>query len=110
MASNFRKLLNEGTKEKQIRDYKLRLQLCESCLAYMRKGGNKNNKGLYDALSHLAEIPELEINLAEYDDYEFTAKGLEFDPDFYVLVRNKRNDALLLIQSLIEEQAKEDGL
>ena len=40
----------------------------------------------------------------------YYAKGLEFDPDFYVLVRNKRNDALLLIQSLIEEQAKEDGL
>ena len=110
MAFSFRKLLNEGTKEKQIRDYKLRLDLCESCLSYMRNGGNKTNKGLYDALSHLAEIPELQINLVEYDDYEFTDKGFDFDPDFYILVRDKRNDALLLIQNLIAEQAKEVGL
>lgn len=97
---NFRALLNETFEQKMLRDMKLRVKLCQSCLAYMR-AGDKSNEGLYDALSYLAPIEKLNINLNEYDHYAVGQVAKEFDVDFYLYVRSKLDEATKLVDEFI---------
>lgn len=93
---NFRTLLDATPEQKMLRDMKLRVKLCQSCLSYMR-AGDRSNEGLYDALSYLASIEKLEINLHEYEQYTVGHVAQEFDVDFYLLVRSKLEEATKLI-------------
>lgn len=96
---NFRTLLDATFEQKMLRDMKLRVKLCQSCLSYM-KAGDKSNEGLYDALSYLAPIEKLNISLNEYDQYTVGQVAHEFDVDFYLYVRNKVEEATKLIDEL----------
>lgn len=96
---NFRTLLNSTPEQKKLRDTKLHVKLCESCLDYMR-AGDKSNEGLYDALSYLAPIEPLSINLHEYDQYSVGQVAKEFDVDFYLYVRSKLEEATKFVDEL----------
>lgn len=103
MSVDFRRLRYASPEEKRIRECKLRKRLAELCLHEASRDASNANVCLYNALSHLAEVPECEINIALYNDLYYQY-DLEFNKDAYILVKEKLNFLDSFISKLIFEK------
>lgn len=103
MAVDFRRLRCESPQEKRIRECTLRKRLAEMCLHQAQSNAANANECLYDALSHLACIPECEINISLYDNLHYQY-NLPFDKDVCILVKEKLKFLEQLIAKLIIEK------
>lgn len=76
---NFRKLLSEGTKLEITKDYERTLFFAETNLSV------KDNIHIYNSLSYLDRIPELNVRLATWDSLqcqkEFDEKAYKYTLD-----------------------------
>lgn len=100
MAS-FRLHLNEGTKDRKIRDYQDALHMAKLNFDWLKKETFKNQY-VYNCISHLSGIEELQINLGEYSKFEYSIE-LELDKEFYLFARDKIKQAEDVIHNLIAE-------
>lgn len=103
MSVDFRRLRYESPEDKRIRECNMRKRLAELCLHEASRNASNANECLYNALSHLAEVPECEINIALYDDliYQY---NLEFNKDACILVKEKLKFLEQFIAKLIFEK------
>lgn len=85
--------------QKKLHDYKVHQILAASCIDHIKKDGSCSNKCIYDALSHLSQVPVLEINLNAYDRLIYQC-NLPFDKDSYLLCKNKLAELEELISSM----------
>lgn len=106
MNLNFRKLLEESPLEKQIRDYRLRKRLAEVCLLDTKRDGAQASVNLYNALSHLACVPELNIDLVKYDHLQYQCYDDDdtFDTEVCILVKSKIKELDIIISELISKK------
>ena len=105
MAVDFRRLRYESPEEKRIRECTLRKRLAEMCLHQAQSNAENANECLYDALSHLACIPECEINISLYDDLHYQY-NLPFDKNACILVKEK----LMFLEGFIAKLIIEKGV
>lgn len=68
--------------------YKVKLHLAEANHAKSFAVDSNVNYCLYTALSHLAEVEVLNINIAKYADYQYNTVT-EFNPELCSLVSDK---------------------
>lgn len=96
---DFKALRNMTPEQKKRHKYRTSLRLAEVCLEHLKSSSNGNDSDVYDALSHLAEVPELEINISGFDrlQYGFDAN---FDKDAYLFAREKVKQLESLIKSM----------
>ncbi len=78
----FIEMLQEGTPETLYKKRLLRYNLADVCLEHF-KLENSSGRDIYSALSHLAMIPELEIDMAYYDNLMFVDNALVSPGVFY---------------------------
>lgn len=67
-------MLKEGTTEQIYEERKLRYRLASTCLEEFKTSSNPG-RAIYSAYSHLAQIPELDVNMAQLDNLMFAASG-----------------------------------
>lgn len=66
----FTDMLTAGSPEAKRKEMKLRYDLASACLAEFPTSESPGH-ALYSAFSHLSMIPELEINIAQFDNIMF---------------------------------------
>jgi len=89
MSTFFERLRARTPEQKKLSDCKLRLRLAKICLEEAKiVSGTKANSCLYSALSHLAEVPELNVNLDTYEYLQYQY-DIPFDADVCILVKTK---------------------
>lgn len=67
-------MLKDGTPEQIYEERKLRYRLASTCLEEFKTSSNPG-RAIYSAYSHLAQIPELDVNMAQIDNLMFAASG-----------------------------------
>ena len=67
----FYKKLKAGTKQEKYDVYKIKYNLAAICYEDAMKHPDVGNVSLYNALAHLAQVPELEISMTLYDHLQF---------------------------------------
>ena len=77
---------------------KTHLRLAEANVENSVIHDNAANYYLYIALSHLAEVVELDINLAAYDEYKYL-NNLPFNPNLCCYVK----DRIEMLKTLMHE-------
>lgn len=92
---DFKKLLNRTPKQIELDEMKLKIRMADINLSDIKSNGINVNIRLYDALSFLAEIPELNIKLSKFDDLQLKPTD-EFDKESYLYVRGKLEEAIQL--------------
>lgn len=70
----FETMLKENSPGYERSVKEMRYKLASACLEEFKTTHNPG-RAVYSALSHLAEIPELEINMAHYDSIMFASSG-----------------------------------
>lgn len=96
---SFRELLRQGTPIDRVQNIERRVQFAELCLDQPEK---LNSSHVYYALSHLAQIPELDITLEYFDRLQ--DETFRLNTDAYVLARDKIKEAKELACSIIKEK------
>ena len=66
----------------------MRIQYAELILA-----NDLNNNDIYNALSHLAQIPELYINLNRYENLRVYPNSVRLNTDMYLYAKRKLQEA-----------------
>lgn len=94
----FTQMLRDGSTDQRLSDYKLRYALADACLAHFDQE-EAGGRDIYSALSHLAMVPELQINMAHYDNLLFVDNGL-LNPNVYYVAVGKLHELNALILSL----------
>lgn len=93
---HFDEMLKEYTGQKQLEVMQMRRNLVSACLEVLNDSEQPNNV-LFSAISHLAEIPELDINIKYY---EYLTQGMfinRIDLDVLKVVKTKLHDLDILI-------------
>lgn len=103
---HFRDILNRTPEQKKLGEYRMRRNLADLAVRSAKEDGTSANSDLYSALSHLAAVPELEINIAMYDDLQYTPEGTPFNQDAYLLIRQKRKQ----LDDLIVDMEMKEGV
>lgn len=96
--TNFTKMLKEGTPDQLRSARELRYKLADVCMANYETDTEQKGRSIYSALSHLALIPELEINMAHYDNLMFVDNAL-LQPEVAYYVRAKMRELEDLINT-----------
>lgn len=100
---NFRRLLEKDTPWYKCKTYKLKHNLAS--IALKESGtSEKPNECLFICLSHLAEVPELQVNINMYDNFQLYPKCFEFDKETFLLCREKVKELDELISKIIVEE------
>lgn len=94
----FTKMLRDGSTHQKLSEYQLRYALADACLAHFDQE-EAGGRDIYSALSHLAVVPELQINMAHYDNLLFVDNGL-LNPNVYYMAVSKLHELKALILSL----------
>lgn len=68
---SFRNALRKGTTSEIFDSQRVHCLLAEACLSQLDNPNVYKGKALYCCLSHLAQVPVLEINLNAYDSLIF---------------------------------------
>ena len=95
------KKLMGGMRMDKIKTIEMRVQFAELCLDVPQK---LTSEFVYNALTHLAQIDELGINIYAYDRLQEPAEKDLLNTDAYVFARNKIADAKELLRELVEVQ------
>lgn len=81
---NFRESLKKDSPIDEFEKLEMRMQFAQLCL-----DGKPDNEAIYNALSHLALIPGLNIDLACYDDLKLPPTSHKFDTEAYDYARKQ---------------------
>ena len=95
----FTKMLRDGSEGQKLSEYKLRYALADACLTHFGQEEEAGGRDIYSALSHLARVPELQINMAHYDNLLFVDNGL-LNPNVYYVALSKLRELNAIILSL----------
>ncbi len=90
--------LKSGTTAEQYEQLKLRYNLATACIENFKDDTEHRGRAIYSALSHLSEVPELEINMAHYDNLLFV-NGDILKPEVFYFAESKLKE----LQELMEE-------
>lgn len=92
----FRAILNRGRRQEKLEFYKVKYNLALCCLNQAKEHPEVGNVSLYTALSHLVQVPELEINMTVYEHLQFdSSEQLNSDALCYVELKLNRLHDLL---------------
>lgn len=92
--------LKEGTVANKLSILEMRIQFAKVCLY---ETDPVRNEEVYNALSHLALISELKINLCEHESLRVPPENSRLNVDKYLLARNKLAEAMVLRDTILEE-------
>jgi hypothetical protein len=86
---------NKSPKVQKLYDYRIKYRLADGSLTYCRQSRHPN-VDIYDALSHLSEVSELNVDLLKYHDLQYDNTD-NFDKDAYLYARDtlKRLDDIV---------------
>ena len=65
----------EGTAIAKYKFMKLKYTLAETCYQAALHNASSGNVDLYNALSHLAQVPELNVNMVIYDGLQYNSSA-----------------------------------
>lgn len=71
--------------------YELRYKMASQIIEYVKLRNKDVNTNLYVAITQLAQIPELDINILNYD-YLCSLESNVIDPDAYLYVQGKLSE------------------
>lgn len=91
--------VRKGTKYEKIERYKVIYNLASICYNDALKNVKVGNVSLYNALSHLVQVPELHINMVIYDHLQFNTKA-ELDDKAAVYVKSQLEYLNSIINSM----------
>lgn len=74
--TGFIKSLRRGTKQEALEIRRVKHALAECCYREALNHPEVGNVCLYDALSHMVQVPELQINLTIYDHLQFNTSAV----------------------------------
>ena len=97
---DFKTRLKENSKDERIRTYRRKLLLANNCLEAISDSDTPNNC-LYLCATHLSQVPELEVNEAEFSSLANYPLNQKFDTEVYVVLRDRCKDLDNLIKTLI---------
>lgn len=91
----FKQLLREGTFEETREQWQIAYRLADASLTNYAEC-NGGGRAIYAALSQLSKVPELEINMAHFDNLMFIDNAL-INPEvyYYALAKLKELDELM---------------
>lgn len=95
---SFKALATRTESEKALSNMKLRDKLATSCLESCKTSSLNANENIYSALSHLAQVEELKVDLIKYDDLQFNPNDTDFKAYAYA------KDKLIELNQLISEK------
>lgn len=98
--------LRGTTVSDKIRNINMRAQFADICLNHCEK---LTSEVVYNALSHLALIPELNIDIVRYDRLRDPEECNRLNVDVYAVAKEKLKEASTLSKQLLEEQYEIDG-
>lgn len=97
---NFHDHLVKDTKSEKIRTYE-RKHLLASIALDESGTSPKPNYCLYCAATHLAQVPELEVNALEFERLASYPLDVKFDTEAFVFLRDKCKELKTLTQTLL---------
>lgn len=74
--TNFTKKLRAGSKQEKLEFRRIKYNLAWCCYNNAQTTKEVGNVCLYDALSHMVQVPELQINLTIYDHLQFNTSAV----------------------------------
>lgn len=100
----FREDLRKGSSLEKLELTRMRIQFASICLEETKV---VNNEVVYYALSHLSQIPELDINLLAYGDLCVRPYKDRLNTDICRYTQCKLEEARLLEQQLLRSELLE---
>lgn len=97
--------LRSTTVSDKIRNINMRVQFADICLNHCEK---LTSEVVYNALSHLALVPELKLDIVRYDRLRDPEECNRLNVDAYAVAKAKLVEASELSKRLLEEQYEID--
>lgn len=91
--------IRKGTKYEKVERYRVIYNLSNCCYDNALKNPTVGNVSLYDALSHLVQVPELNINMVIYDHLQFNTKA-ELDDKAAAYVKSQLDYLKCIIDNM----------
>ena len=99
MLSKLGQLYRESLPSHRIEFYKLKRNMASINLDAITDSNHRYNTYLYNALSHLAQVPELQINIMKYDGICVSTNDV--DESVLAFARNKLSELDNVISTCI---------
>ena len=93
-------MLKQGTNAERIRNYRRKHLLADIALKESCEDKDKPNYCLYVCATHLSQVPELNVNVHEFERLSQYPLDSKFDTEVYVQLRSKLSELKNLISTL----------